>query len=182
MQYQLVPALVDGGLGIQGISQTAFYRFITSNDGLSQLGIRPGDPPRLLEAYRKTFKIKMRGNKLELQFGDIRKLKLATPHFASGTGRLRVKSWLEWAVDGRTEPAGYVPRAALPKGMHRAIRLNPPLGGLMLPRGSFRSSGMWSLPPFAQVYEFLWFKQNQFAIENAIADALRKILQRQFRR
>lgn len=181
MERQLVPALVDGGMGIQGISQTPFYRFITSNEGLSQLGIRPNDPPRLLDAYRKTFKVQRRGNTIELMFGDERKLKMSTPHFASGTGRLKVKSWLEWAVDGRSEPAGFVSRAELPKNFQGAIRLGSPLGGLMLPRGMFRSSGMWSLPPFAQSYEVAWFKQNQRAIENAIERALREILKRQLR-
>jgi len=183
MQRQLVPALVDGGLGIQGISQTPFYRFVSSAEGLSQLGIRPSDPPRLLEAYRKTVRVKRRGNIIELMFGDVRMLKLATPHFASGTGRLKVKSWLEWAVDGKSEPGfGYVPRPALPKNLQRNIRLSPPLGGLMLPRGSFRSSGMWSLPPFAQMYEIAWFQQNQGPIERAIEQALVTILIRQLRK
>jgi hypothetical protein len=182
MSHQLIPALVDGGLGIRGISQTPFYVFINSQEGLSQLGIRPQDPPKLLEAYRRMFKVKISGNTIELQFGNVHNLKLATPHFASGTGRLKIKSWLEWIVDGRTEPFGYVPRASLPKGMHKNIRLSSPLGGLMLKAGQFRSSGFWSIPKLALGYDVAWVQQNQPAIERAMEHAIVKILTRQFGR
>lgn len=169
-------------MGIQGISQTPFYRFISSSEGLSQLGIRPGDPQQLLEAYRKTFKVNRSGNRLELKFGNERSLKFATPHHAGGTGRLKIRSWLEWAIDGKTEPGfGFVPRSALPKNLQGSIRLGAPLGGLMLPRGSFRSTGSWSLPKFAQSYDVAWLKQNTSAIERAVGDQLRKILERQLR-
>lgn len=71
-----------GGLGIQGIAQTEFYNFITSETGLSQLGIPSTEPPKLLDAYAsKGFKILIKGGRtVVLQFGDVVQLKLATPH------------------------------------------------------------------------------------------------------
>ncbi len=182
MAKQLIPAMVHGGMGIQGIADTPFYKFVSSQEGLSQLGIRPEDPPKLLTAYLQTFKTKRAGNTLTLAFGDERLLKSATPHFASGRGRLKVKSWLEWIVDNRTEQGfGFVTRNAIPKGFQQHIRLAAPLGGLMLPRGILRSAGFWQFPSGLMDYEITWFKQNELAIRRSIEAALMKILRRRFR-
>jgi hypothetical protein len=136
MSKDLVRALTFGGHGIQGIAQTDFYRFISSPDGLSQLGIESTEPPRLLEAYEKSgFKVSKNRSTLLLQFGRVAQLKLATPHPAAGTGHLHIESWLEWIVDKKSVDSGYVPRSAIPKQTQKSIRLGSPLGGLMLSRG-----------------------------------------------
>jgi hypothetical protein len=84
--------MVFGGFGIQGISQTAFYRFISSADGLSQLGIPATEPPKLLKAYEKTFKVSLNNTMFVMRFGDVAALKMGTPHPAAGTGNLRIGS------------------------------------------------------------------------------------------
>jgi hypothetical protein len=76
----LVRAMTFGGMGIQGIAQTPFYRYISSEEGLSQLGIQKADPPRLLEAYEKTFKVSANNTMMLIKFGDIAELKTHTPH------------------------------------------------------------------------------------------------------
>jgi len=149
MEKDLVKALVFGGLGIEGIAQTPFYKFITSAEGLSQLGIEKTEPPRLLRAYEKTaFKVTAHKRVIHLKFGDIVKLKAATPHPANGTGNLQIESWLNWIVDG--EPVlgrGFVPRRDIPENVQEKIRLGSPLGGLMLPKGALgRSLGSWRFP------------------------------------
>jgi hypothetical protein len=169
MRFALIPAMVHGGLGIQGIEQTDFYRFISSADGLSQLGIDASNPPKLLEAYKNSaFSIEKSNRFIALRFGDVAVLKAATPHPASGTGQLRVASWLEWIIDEKREPAGFVPRENLPASAHRSIRLNNPLGGLMLSRGKFGSTGMWRFPSHLMDYEEKWFGDNITAIQTAI--------------
>jgi hypothetical protein len=169
IQTSLVPALVYGGFGITGIAQTPFYVFISSDEGLSQLGIKPSDPPKLLKAYLNTFKTRRSGTTLQLQFGNIDLLKQATPHPFNKTGKLRIKSWLEWVEDGRTvSHRGYVNRSSLPRFLQKKIRLSAPLGGLMLPKGAYRSSGFWQFPRGLQDYEIAWLNQNMQRIHAAI--------------
>lgn len=164
-----VDILIYGGMGIQGIFQTDFYRFISSPEGLGQLGIESSQPPRLLAAYRKAFKTGKNNNTLLLRFGDIAVLKLLTPHPASGTGKLYVQSWLEWIIDGMpVNDAGYVPRARLSKQSQKRIRVRSSPGGLMLPRGVFGSVGTWRFPPTLQHYDMEWFNNNIGSIEQAI--------------
>jgi hypothetical protein len=171
LQSQFIQALVYGGMGIQGISQTPFYIWITSPDGLSQLGIPPSEPPKLLDAYLKTFRVDTRGYTISFSFGNVYNLIRATPHPANGTGRLKVGSWLRWAVDGKKVPdRGYVPRSNIPQGrLQKRIRLNNPLGGLMLPGGAFGSTGRWELPLVLRNYADEWFVMNKKTIEDLIA-------------
>ena len=165
MKKELVPSFVYGGNGIVGISQTDFYKFITSADGLSQLGIEASEPPKLLDAYAKTaFKVRRESKHIVLEFGNYVKLKAATPHPADGTGNLHISSWLEW-VDGRGENSGYVPRSKLSEKASKSIRLQDPLGGLMLPRGAYGSTGLWKFPTELRNYEDKWFQQNVTKIQ-----------------
>jgi hypothetical protein len=169
MSNDLVRALTYGGLGIQGIAETPFYRYISSPNGLSQLGINATEPPRLLEAYEKfAFKVIKNRTTIFLQFGDVAKLKLATPHPASGTGNLHLDSWLEWIIDQETVDSGFVPRSRIPGGAQKAIRLSSPLGGLMVPRGIFGSTGEWHFNKRYVNYDVSWLKQNIQHIEKAI--------------
>ena len=171
MRKKLVPAMVTGGFGVQGISETPFYRFISSPEGLSQLGIEKADPPKLLDAYRKTFKVSRNNKLLMLKFGDVARLKLATPHPAAGTGNLHVQSWMEFIVDGTEAKSGFVPRNELPDNVQKNIRIRSAPGGLMLPRGAFSSTGLWRFPSQLQKYETIWFQGNAAKIEKAIINA-----------
>lgn len=190
LRKRLVPALVDGGMGIEGISETEFYKFITSPDGLSQLGIEADQPPKLLEAYRRTFKISTRGRAINLKFGNVAKLKLSTPHPASGTGKLRIDSWLTWVVDGRTEPRGFVRRSRIEGSNLSAkrkvrlsshIRLRSPLGGLMLKDNFLGSTGFWKFPTRFRNYDSKWLRKNAPIIQRVIAEEAFKILQIELR-
>jgi hypothetical protein len=176
IETKLFPAMVHGGLGIKGIADTPFYKFITSPEGLSQLGIEKDQPPKLLEAYKtKAFKVIQRGRSIRIQFGDVAQLKLATPHPASGTGFLQIKSWLEWIVDAKTVGSGFVPRNRIPGNAKKKIRLGSPLGGLMLRRGVFGSSGLWRFPSSLLNYEDDWFKENIKAIQDAITKRITEV-------
>ncbi len=175
----LLPAMTYGGLGIQGISETSFYRFITSDDGLSQLGIRPQDPHDLLRAYIDSFEVKAQNGLLIFRFGNEAELKLGTPHWATGTGKLKVDSWLDWILDGeKVDDAGYIPRNEIPQKLQGNIRLNDPLGGLMLPQGALKkSTGHWEFPTMFKEYSIEWLKQNATVIENVIVSAFVGILE-----
>lgn len=174
----LVKALVFGGFGIQGIAQTPFYRFLSSTDGLSQLGIPATEPPRLLQAYQnKAFKVSKTRTILSFKFGDVAILKLATPHPSSGKDNIQVTSWLEWVLgEQKVDNAGFVPKSSLPPELRKASRLNPPLGGLMLPAGEFGSTGTWSFPPKFYDYDVKWLKSNLAKIESVILKRLVKFL------
>lgn len=171
MASELLPSLVYGGNGITGIAQTDFYKFITSPRGLSELGIEASEPPKLLQAYASTaFKIRTHKSHMVLEFGNYAKLKAATPHPADGTGHLHIDSWLEW-VDGLEVKRGFVPRSDLANTKaEKSIRLGKPLGGLMLPRRAYRSTGLWRFPAQLRNYETQWFNQNIQRIENLLAE------------
>lgn len=173
MRSELVPMLVNGGNGIVGISQTDFYKFVTSPRGLSELGIEATEPPKLLQAYLTTaFKIRVEKRYIALEFGNFAKLKAATPHPADGTGQLHISSWLEW-VYGREEPKhGFVERDLLNPKAQKSIRLGAPLGGLMLPRGAYRSTGLWRFPAHIQEYERQWLGQNLQRIETVMTEKM----------
>jgi len=185
IKSELVPALIYGGLQIpEPVVDTEMYRWISSPDGLSQLGIEADQPPRLLRAYEKTFKVSYTKNILLFQFGDVARLKLATPHRASGTGNLKIESWMEWIIDGTKVNSGFVPRSKLPlrtysrkKGEFRKssllkrIRVKSSPGGLMLPQGVFGSTGSWQAPPGVLNYDAdggRWISANIAWIENLI--------------
>jgi len=178
MQKDLVRAMVRGGLGIQGIEQTNFYRFVSSPEGLSQLGIEKSQPPKLLDAYERTFKVTVSNKEITLRFGDAAKLKLATPHPAAGTGHLNIRSWLEWVVDDVRVGSGFVPREDLPEQSRKRIRVKTAPGGLMLPRGSFGSSGLWRFPDRLKDYERDWLNSNLSKIQKAIEDQMTVFLSR----
>jgi hypothetical protein len=171
MRAQLVPAMVYGGMGIVGIAQTDFYRFVISERGLSELGIEASEPPKLLKAYTDTFKVKTQKRQMTLEFGHYAKLHAATPHPADGTGHLHIDSWLEW-VEGKEVARGFVPRNELGGKAAKSIRLGDPLGGLMLPRGAYRSTGLWRFPSKLRDYEDKWFKQNVSVIEKLILEKM----------
>jgi hypothetical protein len=177
MRAVLIPAMVDGGLGIQGIAQTEFYHYITSDAGLSELGIKRDDPPKLLNAYRtKAFSVIKKGKTISLRFGNVSDLKLQTPHPYAGVGHLKVTSWLEFFTDKVKIKSGFVPRNKIPKQTQRAIRLSDPLGGLMLPGGILGSSGGWQVPSKFFNYDKLWFQSNIGKINQAILNQANIIL------
>jgi hypothetical protein len=168
MSKDLVKAMVRGGFGIQGIKDTEFFKFISSPDGLSQLGIPSTEPPKLLKAYETTaFNVKRSGDSLKLEFGNVAALKAATKHPAAGTGHLTISSWMEWVFDKKTVAAGFVPRKKI-LGGQKSIRLGSPLGGLMLPRGALGSSGLWRFPEALVNYENKWIVQNSSKIQKGI--------------
>lgn len=181
MRSDLLNALVYGGLGIKGIAQTEFYKWVISDEGLSELGIPATEPPKLLESYlNNAFSIKATSQTIHLQFGDILQLKLDTPHPAAGTGQLNIKSWMEWVFDGESAPDhGFVPRDKIPTGMQNSIRLSPPLGGLMLPDGMNGSTGSWKLPESFITYDLRWYKENESQITSAIFAKLIELLQQE---
>ncbi len=183
IQKSLVPAMTDGGLGLKGISDTPFYKFITSNDGLSQLGIPPTEPSRLLNAYKgRAFSVDVGKSFVRLQFGNIAVLKLETPHPSSGSGKLTVSSWMEWILDKKdVTDAGFVSRSNLPAGLQQYPRLQSPLGGLMLRRGRFGSSGLWRFPASLIDYEVDWLMLNKAKIEDLMISQVTKLLQKELR-
>lgn len=171
IKSDLINAMVYGGQGIDGISQTPFYKFITSDDGLSQLGIEKTEPPKLLTAYATSaFTISHNKSSVELDFGILAKLKMATPHPAAGTGHLQIVSWLEWISESVAVARGYVPRNSIPPKVQNAIRLGSPLGGLMLPRGALGSIGRWEFPTQYSDYIDKWFAENVNKIQSALVD------------
>jgi len=172
MESDLIHAMVFGGLGIQGIAQTHFYNFISSPEGLSELGIEKSEPPRLLDAYMTAFKVSRNNRLIMLQFGDTARLKLGTPHPASGTGFLQISSWMEWILDGVNVGSGYVPRAKLPRNTQKAIRISSAPGGLMLPRGVFGSTGLWKFPTNLRNYDRDWIADNISKIQDAIVNQM----------
>ena len=178
MKAEFAGILTFGGMGIQGIADTPFYKFISSAAGLSQLGIDKTQPPRLLKAYETSaFRVSSTKSTLLLRFGDVAQLKLATPHPASGTGHLQIESWLEWILDRKSVGSGFVKRASIPKGSQKNIRLAAPLGGLMLPTGVFGSTGLWRFPAVLGKYEEKWFKDNIKKIEKVILNQALMFLQ-----
>ncbi len=172
----LVPAMVHGGLGIQGIEQTDFYKFIISPQGLSQLGIDASQPPKLLAAYKNTFRTEVTATSARLMFGDVAALKTNTMHPATGSGKLKVSSWLDWVVDREeVRDAGFVPRESIPKTLQGNIRLSSPLGGLMLPKGRFGSTGLWRFPSVLAEFDKKWLSDNKDKIEKVVAEAAIRI-------
>lgn len=172
----LVKALIYGGEGLQGIAQTEFYKFITSPEGLSQLGIPSTEPPKLLKAYESAFKVSKKGGVLSLDFGDVAALKAATPHPAAGVGHLTVQSWLELALDKKTLGRGFVPRENIKRSAQKSIRLQAPLGGLMLPKGVFGSTGLWRFPEALGDFESKWIGNNAAGIQDLIFDKFAEFL------
>lgn len=176
METELIDAMVDGGYGIQGIAQTDFYRYITSPEGLSELGIETSDPPRLLEAYRRTLKVSRKRNIVSVKFGNYAELKMATPHPFAGVKNLHVTSWLEFVVEGVTASSGFVPRARLPQKARKYIRLNTAPGGLMLPAGKLGSTGQWKFPAEHRNYQEKWLRDNLGNINRAVQEASARFL------
>lgn len=181
MSTELIDAMVYGGIGIQGINDTPFYRFISSPDGLSELGIEASEPPRLLEAYKASFKISRNNHMIVITFGDAARLKMGTPHPAAGTGFLQITSWMEWILDGKTVGSGYVPRAKLPSGAQKSIRVQSSPGGLMLPRGALGSTGLWRFPTNIYDYDRAWLASNVGKINDAVVNQLAVFLTRRLK-
>jgi len=173
----LVKAMVHGGMGIEGIEQTDFYRFISSPEGLSQLGIPASEPKKLLKAYKTSaFKVQVRNDTISIEFGNVAALKAATKHPAAGTGHLTISSWLEWVLENKEVGRGFVPRRKVLGKAQGAIRLKSPLGGLMLPRGVMGSSGLWRFPTKLKNFEEKWLGRNANKIEDAMIDKFSEFL------
>jgi len=181
MSTTLVKAMVRGGLGMQGLAQTKFYQFITSNAGLSQLGIDRSEPPKLLDAYEESFSAIVAGTSVVMLFGDEDLIKIRTAHPATGTGHLQVESWMDWVFDGETVGRGFVPRGKLPKGADANVRLASPLGGLMLPQGVLGSTGNWSFPSDLMDFDSKWFVANLPIIELVVAKQAQIFLSESFK-
>ena len=181
IERDLVEAMIYGGLGITGIAQTPLYQWIISPNGLSQLGIPPSEPPKLLDAYKSSFRLYVRRNYIGFSFGNTAALIKATPHPANGTGKLRIGSWMKWITNSDGDPgqtvddAGFVPRSKIPPKSQRFIRLNSPLGGLMLPKGRLGSIGRWSLSN-ENTYADRWFIKNKDKIEDLMEDKMKQFL------
>lgn len=177
MKKELVPALAygsaspNGGLGLVGIADTPFYAFVTSPEGLSQLGINEVDAVKLLRAYERSMKVSINNTMLVLRFGDEAELKLATKHPDASNPNLGITSWMEWVLDGKkVNDAGFVPRSQLPPASQKKIRVTSSPGGLMLPRGKFGSKGTWEFPGSFVNYSKDWFDVNTSTLEKIIAD------------
>jgi len=181
LEKDFVNTLIFGGRGIVGIAQTDLYKWITSPQGLSELGIPPSEPPKLLQAYKTSFKVDVRSKSLGFYFGNIAALIKGTPHPANDTGKLRIKSWMRWVKDDSGGPgqdvndAGFVPRSKLNATSSKFIRLSSPLGGLMLSKGRIDSTGTWSVPVSFKTYDEAWFNQNKTAIESAIGNRMEEL-------
>ena len=181
LKTTLLRSMVYGNpsLGIRGISQTPFFKFITSKQGLSELGITLADTQKLLRAYEKSFKVSIRGTRITFKFGVVRDLIVNTPHPSEQ------KSWMEWVIgiDGSGgQPVinrGFVSRQDLSSSARDHIRLSPPKGGLMLPKGKSNSRGFWQFPKHLQNYSDDWFNQNQVAIQTAIANKITVLLRQE---
>lgn len=182
IRTRLLRAMVfgDSSLQIQGIAQTQFFLFVISTQGLSELGITIADASKLLKAYQDSFRVSVRGSRLEFKFGDHAKLISATPHPFAGTGNLQIKSWMEWVISTSGGPPkkvrgrGFVPRAALDPNAGKQIRVTP--GGLMLPRGVAGSKGAWQFPPKLQNYQEKWLRRNAVPIKEAIEDKISELI------
>ncbi len=164
----LVKILVYGGEGVQGISDTEFFKFISSDDGRGQLGINRDDPDKLLQAYLNTFHVAFNNNMLIIKFGETAKLKMGTPHPRAGIGHLHVNSWMEFVVDQVKAQQGYVPKSDIPKESRKFISLRDATGGLMLPEGVFGSAGFWRFPTQFVNYDAKWLSANRQKIQNLI--------------
>lgn len=169
---ELVPALTygsaspKGNLGLQGIADTAFYKFITGPQGISELGISPVDAVKLLRAYENSMKVSYNNNLIILRFGDMAQLKAATPHSDKD---VTVQSWLEWIVDGVPIAGyGFVPANELPKNLQDTPRSRP--GGLMLKKGEYGSTGQWKFPQQFAHYDSDWLAFNAAKLEKLIVE------------
>jgi len=166
--------LIYGGGGIDGIINTPFFRWITSEEGLSELGIRKEDAMKLLMAYQETFIVRNNNTTVEFLFGNVAKLITNTPHPYAGVGKLTdIRSWMEWVVDKKAvKEHGFVSRDNLPGNLRRHIRLASPLGGLMLSKDKFGSAGKWRVPAEFTHYDVRWFEENKERIIRAIVDKM----------
>lgn len=129
-----------------------------------------------MRAYESAFKINKKSGFISLDFGDFATLKAATPHPAAGTGHLTVTSWLELIFDQKTIGQGFVPRSKIKGSAQNSIRLDAPLGGLMLPRGAFGSSGLWRFPEALNDFESRWVGTNAERIQDIILDQFNEFL------
>jgi hypothetical protein len=177
IKKELVPALAygsaapNGNLGLMGIADTPFYAYITSPQGLSELGINVVDAVKLLRAYESSMKVSSNNNMVFLRFGDEAELKLATKHPDASNRNLGITSWLEWVLDGKSVTnAGFVPKESLPPSAQKKIRITSAPGGLMLPQGRFGSKGTWKFPDSFVNYDSAWFAFNAAKLEKLMAD------------
>lgn len=180
MENDFVNILINGGDGIQGLTQTDFFNYISSPAGLGEIGIARKHLSDFTNAYRASLKVRANNKGLSLAFGDMATLKLMTPHPAAGVGNLHVESWLEFFLPGQVQVASaFVPESRLPGKAKKVIRSKDVSGGLMLPVGSYGVNQPWS-PIFnkGKDYNTRWLDDNLKDIENAIVDKLIFFLQK----
>ncbi len=173
----LIPALIKGGEGIQGIAETPFIQWAKSNEGLSQLGIYPQDIRDMLKALLSTFTVRKVGNSLVIYFGNFAKLKSLTPHPFSGEGKLEVRSWLE-LVEKPNPNYGFVPRNKVKRRAKEYIRLNSPRGGLMLKKGQMGSTGRWSVPAKYKAWDTIWAAKTMPKVQKIVSKKLQYFLEK----
>lgn len=169
--------MINGGHGISPLIEEPVFKWLYSDEALSELGIESTDVDELVRAHQRAYSVNINANQLSLNFGDISVLKAATQHPFDGIGALSIGSWLEWVHDGQNvTDAGFVDRDDLPDRLTGYIRLPDPLGGLMLPRGSFGSAGTWKVPPIYNNYISKWMTKNKPAIIDAMTAKLISLL------
>jgi len=177
IKKELVPALAygsaapNGDLGLLGIADTPFYNYVSSPQGLSELGIEVADAVKLLRAYENSMKVSSNNTMIFLRFGDEAELKLATKHPDASNRSLGIVSWMEWVLDGKiVTNAGFVPRQNLPRSSQNLIRITSAPGGLMLPQGRLGSTGTWKFPDSFVNYDKDWFDANAAILEKLVVD------------
>lgn len=177
IKKSLVPALAygsaapNGNLGLIGIADTPFYAYVSSPQGLSELGINLVDAIKLLRAYESSMHVSSSNSTVFLRFGNEAELKLATKHPAASNGNLGITSWMEWVLDGKqVTNAGFVPRSNLPTSAHSSIRVTSAPGGLMLPPGTFGSTGAWKFPDSFVNYDREWISANAAILEQVVVE------------
>jgi hypothetical protein len=171
--------LVNGDGSVKGITQTPFFEYIKSQKGRSELGINMEDVNNLVSAYLENTKVVISRNKeLSIEFGNVAKLKMATPHPRAGVKHLQIQSWLEWAVDGVDVDSVFVPASKLGPFERKFIKVKDSPGGLMVLPGSRISNrtGLytpWKFPEFLKNYDKHWISENSKNIEKLVFNKLR---------
>lgn len=184
MKRTFVYYLINGGQGITGIRETPFFQWVTSDEGLSELGIFKKDAMELLIAYKESFLVRENATTVEFLFGDVAKLIAGTPHPFAGVGDLtEIDSWMEWVLDKKVvDDRGFVSRSKVPKGLRRYIRLRSPRGGLMLPEGLAESTGKWRVPAEFTHYDVRWLAENESRIMDVLQEKMIALLTTAFRK
>lgn len=165
VQERLRKSVVNGGDRIRGFSSTNTWKWISSPEGLGQIGFTDASQATaVFQAIEQSIRVKtanQSGSKI-LLIGLLNMMVLAraTPHPAtSSTPKLNIESWfVDWILDQKSvTDAGFVDLRTFLKTQTdrgRKIRTYPRsfniagLGGagFMLPGGFSGSRGTWRVP------------------------------------